>query len=379
MSLDLSRAFDWTEVEPLFAALAEQGVDKKYLRTLVSIYTGQTGRVHGSQDFSIQRGVKQGDVLSPLLFNAGLEKAVQSWKLRISGRGICVGAGELLTNIRYADDLLVFAKSSAELAWMTETLQEELAKVGLHLNASKSKVLTLEGCHGPRFWDISGEFVEVLGPADYHKYLGRKLSGNVKERSKVELAHRTQMAWMRFHKHRDVLMDKELHVRSRLKFFQAIVSATLLYGMTACALTAQQMASLDVLQRKMLRRIVGWVRMDGEEWSETMRRMRTKVESALRLYPIESWSEQLLRRQFRMVCRMARRPNEWAMCVSCWNPACANEGAGRARQRPATRWEDRLNAFARARLNVSSWQEACLHPSFSSHEGAYVKFHSSGP
>ena len=226
--------------------------------------------------------------------------------------------------------------------------------------------------------DVSGEFVTVLGPDDFHKYVGRKLSGDVKERGRLELAHRVQIAWMRFHKHRDIFLDKNINIRSRLKFFQSVISTTVLYGLPACALTGQQVESLDILQRKMLRRIVGWARVDGEEWCETMRRMRMKVESALRLQPVEVWSKQLLRRQFRMVCRLSHRRDEWAMRVSRWSPILTNADACRARGRPTTRWDDRLNAFVRSQLDSQSWYEACTNPIFPSYEESYLLFHSDG-
>ena len=376
MSLDLSKAFDRIEFRPLFQSLSDQGVGEEYLKILSSIYAGQVGRLRGSRRFYIQRGVKQGDVLSPLLFNAGLEAAVRKWKLRVANSGILIDGGERLTNIRYADDLLIFATSGEELCRMTEILQEELASVGLQLNASKTKALTLEMSDIPRYFEVSGDFVEVVGPEKAHKYLGRKLSGNLKERSRVELSHRVQVAWMRFHQHRDVLLDRNVNVRSRLRFFQSVITPTILYGLPACALTAQEMESLDILQRKMLRRIVGWVHVEPEEWCETMRRMRTRVDAALRLYPMEAWSGELLRRQFRMVCRFSRRSDEWAMRVSRWSPSHTNVGAHRGRGRPTVRWDDRLNVFARSQLNLESWQEACANLNFSSHESAYVAFHS---
>ena len=94
MSLDLSRAFDRIEFQPLFRSLVAQGVREEYLEILASIYASQTGRLHGSRQFDIQSGVKQGDVLSALLFNAGLEAAVQNWNTRVADSGGVVDVGD---------------------------------------------------------------------------------------------------------------------------------------------------------------------------------------------------------------------------------------------------------------------------------------------
>ena len=86
--------------------------------------------------------MKQGNGLSPLLFNAGLEYAMRKWKLRVQHCGLHCDDDKLLTNVRYADDLMLYARSDTDLASMVASLVEELAAVGLHLNTSKTKILT---------------------------------------------------------------------------------------------------------------------------------------------------------------------------------------------------------------------------------------------
>ena len=101
-SLDLRKAFDRIEYNAVFDAMKVQGVPHAYLKLLASLYHDQVGVVQG-QKFPIKRGVKQGDVLSPLLFNAGLEYAMRKWKLRVQHCGLHGAHDELLTNVRYAD------------------------------------------------------------------------------------------------------------------------------------------------------------------------------------------------------------------------------------------------------------------------------------
>ena len=84
----------------------------------------------------------QGDVLSPLLFNAVLEDAIRKWKLKLTNEGLRLGQDTRLTNLRYADDLMIFATSREELVSMVEMLVQELSLIGLQLHGTNTKVLT---------------------------------------------------------------------------------------------------------------------------------------------------------------------------------------------------------------------------------------------
>ena len=84
-----------------------------------------------------------------------------------------------MTNTRYADDILLYAKSLKELEYMTEALLEELKKAGLTMNAGKTKILhsMMEDSEATlNFVEINGDFVKVLHPDEHHRYLGRHLS-----------------------------------------------------------------------------------------------------------------------------------------------------------------------------------------------------------
>ena len=111
-SLDLKKAFDRIEHSSLFDALRQQGLDQSEIALLLDLYTEQRGSANGSYEFDVLRGVKQGDTLSSLLFNAGLEHVFRKWKLRLADHGILVQFGqERLSNVRYADAILLFAKN----------------------------------------------------------------------------------------------------------------------------------------------------------------------------------------------------------------------------------------------------------------------------
>ena len=108
-----------------------------------------------------------------MLFNAGIEAVFRRWKLRLVSNGFLFDIGvSRSTNVRYADDVLLFGKTETEIQMMTELVLEEFSKVGLELNATKSKILTNEEVDF-EYLDIAGDMVVILDESKTHRYLGR--------------------------------------------------------------------------------------------------------------------------------------------------------------------------------------------------------------
>ena len=173
MSMDMRKAFDTISHAALFDALERHGVESGYISLLKLIYRKQIGQANGSRTFPIRRGVRQGDVLSAILFNCVLDIAFESWKSKLDTHGLYWGYGlERLTNTRYADDILLYAKSLSELQTMAELLIEELQLVGLQLNASKTKILRSDMIHekdtNVNVVDISSEMRHILKKGEFH-------------------------------------------------------------------------------------------------------------------------------------------------------------------------------------------------------------------
>ena len=177
--MDLRKIFDIVNHSSIFQALGYHGLQPPYIALLQKLYSSQTGSIGNSKVFDILCGVKQGDILSALLFNCVLDIAFEDWKTQLRDEGILVENtrhSERLTNTRYADDVLIYAKSLKELEHMTELLVVELRKVGLTLNTKKTKILHSsdadEGA-GTDFALIDDDFVQIPHADQSHRYLGR--------------------------------------------------------------------------------------------------------------------------------------------------------------------------------------------------------------
>ena len=184
--------------------------------------------------------------------------------------------------------------------------------------------------------------VHVLHEGSSHKYLGRHIPGNLKQRGRVELHHRKTIAWAKFNKHRTILTNKHVSLKLRLKFFNAVVTPAMVFSLHTLALTKVQLENINVLQRKMLQSIVGWVRVNGEDWSETMRRMNHRLSVALELFPLPPWTEQLAKRQFQFAAKVASEQS-WSSVVGHWTctagwQANFDSMPSRKRGRPLVKW-----------------------------------------
>ena len=147
-----------------------------------------------SANFLSTGGVRQGDVLSPLLFNSVLESAIQSWKRKLSSNhGVALvlyAEAERMTNIRFADDLLSFAKSMEEAVQMADFLVAALGAYGLKLNMRKTKYIsTTPSDNDTTLIETDHGFVELVPAECVHKYLGRGWSGNLRHRGQAAIGH----------------------------------------------------------------------------------------------------------------------------------------------------------------------------------------------
>ena len=127
----------------LWEILKELGIPDHLTCLLRNLYAGQEVIVrtrHGPTDwFQIGKGVRQGCILSPCLFNLYAEYITRNSGLDEAQAGIKI-AGRNINNLRYADDTTLMAESK-ELKSLLMKVKEESEKVGLKLNIQKTKVM----------------------------------------------------------------------------------------------------------------------------------------------------------------------------------------------------------------------------------------------
>ena len=129
---------------------------------LRNLYAGGEATVrtgHGTTDwFQLGKGVRQGCILSPCLFNFYAEYIMRNTGLEEAQAGIKI-AGRNVNNLRYADDTTLMVESEEELKNLFMKVKEESESVGLKLNIQKTKIMA----SGPiTSWEIDGKTVKAV-------------------------------------------------------------------------------------------------------------------------------------------------------------------------------------------------------------------------
>ena len=150
--IDYAKAFDCVDHNKLWKILKEMGIPDHLTCLLRNLYAGQetaVGTGHGTTDwFQIGKGVGQGCVLSPCLFNLYAEYIMRNAGLQETQAGIKITRRNI-NYLRYADDTTLMAESEEEITSFLMKVKEESENVGLKLNIQKTKIMaSVPSLHG---------------------------------------------------------------------------------------------------------------------------------------------------------------------------------------------------------------------------------------
>ena len=178
--------------------------------------TVRTG--HGTMDwFQIGKGVRQGCILSPCLFNLYAEYIMRNAGLEEAQAGIKI-AGRNINHLRYADDTTLMAESE-ELKSLLMKVKEESEKVGLKLNIQKTKIMA----SGPiTSWQIDGETVSDLIFLGYKITADGDCSHEIKRRLLLVRKVMTNLD--------SILKSRDITLLTKVWLVKAVVFPVVMYG-----------------------------------------------------------------------------------------------------------------------------------------------------
>ena len=251
--IDFEKAFDSLHRESLWKILRNYGIPSKIVNIIQALYENFECRViHDNkltEAFEVRTGVKQGCILSPLLFSLAIDWIM----IKTTGRrrtGIQWSLTSILEDLDYADDLGLLSSRHQDIQEKTENLATAAIKVGLKINEQKTQVLrknarTDESIH------VNGKTLEDV---QEFNYLGSKITtdGNCMK----EINSRISKAGQAFGMLRNIWKTNNLKLQTKIKIFKSNVLSVLLYGSECWKTTTTIEHKLEVFQTKCLRRIL---------------------------------------------------------------------------------------------------------------------------
>ena len=290
--LDYEKAFDRVRHEPLMQCLHEIGVDGKDIKIIRNFYWDQTASVRIvnelSEEIRIQRGVRQGCVASPTLFNLYIE---QMFRHIINMKGVNVG-GTNYNNLRYAGDTALLAGNEKELSDLTSKINEVGKQFGLKINIKKTKTMVVsKKPNSPKInIAIDGQHIEqvtsyvYLGslitatPDDGNSQRKRRRRGSLiteDGRCEKEIKRRIMIARSTFTNMRTLLSCRGINLKTRLRAIKCYIWPTLFYGAETWTITKSLLSKLDAFEMWVYRRVlkISWTEKITNE--EVLRRMGT--------------------------------------------------------------------------------------------------------
>lgn len=337
--LDFRKAFDGIIHSEIFKALRSIGIEDKYIKIITELYKEMTAYImteKEGQSFDVERGVRQGDPLSPILFVLVLEMVF--WRLGWEEVGIEIN-GKWLSNLRFADDIVLFAKGIEQLEEMIKQLLVMCEEVGLYPNYQKTKLMT----NG-----VKEEFEinnHKLAYVEEYIYLGQLISFS--DRGTKEVQRRLALGWKKFWSLRHIMKGK-ISIDLKRQIFDSCISPVVTYGCQAWSLTIAQERKLQVWQNNIGRSIVNVRKRDRikNAWIQK----ETRLTDTLKTTRLSKWkwAGHLLR------CKDDR----WSKISTEWTPYNLQRRRGRQKKR----WSDMLKRMAgplwwRAARDRDLWKE----------------------
>ena len=289
--VDLSKAFDSVPRDKMWDMLRQLGIPEKLIRLVQELYRDLQARVRAedglSEAFKVDTGVRQGCILSPLLFIAFMEGilrdafgdvvtddallleykefgALKGWRLGADKEVAIIWLG-------YADDLMIVSEKVDGLQRAMTRLDDAMTRGGMSVNGKKTKVMLFGKTDDavvaePRIVLRSGP-LEVV---DEFCYLGSTLSADGRLDREVE--ERIAKASRAFDAlHRVAWKRPEISLTTKVALYHTCVLSSLLYGAETWTLLAAHMRRMEAFHHSCLRRILRvwwWEKVTNEEVRE---------------------------------------------------------------------------------------------------------------
>ena len=217
--IDFKKAFDRVCHEAFWATMRKCNINASNIRAIVNLYDKAQGAVlfNGSTGewFRTTVGVRQGCLLSPTLFNIFLER-IMCEALDDHEGSVSIG-GRLITNFRFADDIVVNVEEEEEAGSLVDRLERTTTRYQMEIGPDKTKVMTNNPNGFQREIKIKGQRLEEV---ENIKYIGAIISN---EGSTPEILSRIAQTTAALPRLKIIWRDKNISLASKVKLIRTLI------------------------------------------------------------------------------------------------------------------------------------------------------------
>ena len=261
--VDFRKAFDSISHEKLWITMLEMGYPPHLVNLLSKLYRKQRARVRVastvSEWFKVRKGVRQGCVLSPYLFNILAEMVMRETLDGFDG-GFRIG-GRRITDLRYADDIVLIANSPQELQELVSRLDKISRKFGLEINVNKTKVMASNGTTCNVYIQN-----ELLQQVDKFPYLGSIITEDAN--CEADIRARLNKGQAIISSLKKIWKSHGISIATKVRLLKALAWPVAMYGCEGWTIKKSDEARIKAFEMKGLRQIlrVSWVTKRTNEW-----------------------------------------------------------------------------------------------------------------
>ncbi|RWS23444.1 hypothetical protein B4U80_09828 [Leptotrombidium deliense] len=250
--LDIRKAFDSVSWNAIVECLTNRGFPRAFIEYMISSYSNSTTKVTVNNTpgelFTISRGVKQGDPLSPFIFNLVLDDLLrtlpESYGLDL---GLC-----RITNLAFADDTILVANSRPALQALLDQTSKFLKDKGMSLNPQKCNTVSIcyDGkrkrayCNETDFLRLNSTYIRSISPTEMFKYLGILFNTNGRLKPNIE----------RLSEHLENLKKAKLKCNQKLVMLKYYVVPGFVHEMSLGRVTAGLLNEFDKTLRQWVKK-----------------------------------------------------------------------------------------------------------------------------
>lgn len=320
--IDLTKAFDRVQLKDIITILESSNVSKELTELIKDLNTNTTTQIRTNftltQHLRTTTGIRQGDSLSPLLFNTIMDQVIKT--VKNTGLGYRMGMHKV-NILCYADDAVLIAESEDDLQRMLQAFNRQAEKLNMQISTNKTKCMTITKEPLRCKLVIKNKTIDQIMSFEY---LGCKItsSGFLEEEVRKQA---NKAAAISGHLKYPIWKNKHLSTECKSRIYKTCIRPVMTYGAETRAETSVTKRILRTTEMKTLRMITGYTLRDRQRNVDIREKCQTN--------DVVRWIRQRRREWNQHVNRMG--PDRMAIIIRNNVPH-----GRRPTGRPPKRWQD---------------------------------------